>query len=122
MSEVSQKSQCYFLPESLLSRLMGDADLMKQVLDSCLPDLLANRLKYLELMDREAFGEARKTIHRIKGSALNSDFRALAVLAREIEDSLKSGYPEDAQARAEELSRVVDETVRAVEGYFRGPN
>jgi len=118
MLDTTYKTQELFAPKTLLSRLMDDEELMKQVLDACLPDLTANHNRFVAELESDAFSEAIRTIHTIKGSAQNSDLKSLALLAKEIEEALKEERPEDAWAMREELSRVVGDSVQAVEGYF----
>ncbi len=109
-----------FAPETLLSRLMNDVDLMRQVLDACLPDLSSNVELFAAQLAEDNLVEARRTIHSMKGSAQNSDLRALAALTLEIENALKNGDAGFARERQEELSSVVGDSIRAVEGYFAG--
>lgn len=118
MSLSNYKLHELFASETLRSRLMDDEDLMKQVLDACLPDLQANGKIFSNQMEQGSFTEARRTIHSIKGSAQNSDLKVLAVLAGEIEESLREGRYDAACERRGELSKVVGDSVEAVEGYF----
>ncbi|MBK1878025.1 Hpt domain-containing protein [Pelagicoccus mobilis] len=118
MSEPAYKSQELFVPELLLSRLMEDRDLMREVLDACLPDLRTNHRLFSSQLESGDLREALRTIHTIKGSAQNADLKSLAFLARDIEEHLKNGQAVEALALLGELSRVVGASVQAVEGYF----
>lgn len=118
MSETLYTSQELFLPEKLLSRLMNDESLLKEVLEACLPDLVRNNDAFENQMNSGDFPEATRTIHTIKGSAQNADLKRLALLSRDIETALSEGRTENAQSLKAELSRVVGETVQEVEGYL----
>ncbi|MDQ8183226.1 Hpt domain-containing protein [Pelagicoccus sp. SDUM812005] len=118
MPDATYKDLKLFVPESLLSRLMDDRDLMLQVLEACLPDLRNNLERFREQLAAGDVKEARRTVHSIKGSAQNSDLRALAALTLEIEDSLKEGDEGFARAKVGELADVIENTIREIQGYF----
>lgn len=118
MSKSPHTSKELFLPESLLSRLMDDKELMKEVLDACMPDLASNYLRFLAQLEEGVVEDAVRTIHSIKGTAQNADLKALAVLSREVEECLRRGQLERVRMMLEELSTVVEGSVQAVEGYF----
>lgn len=118
MSDLAYTKQKLFVPETLLSRLMDDEDLMKMVLEACLPDLGLNLERFKGQLEDGEITEATRTIHSMKGSAQNSDMKALALLALHIEDLLKAGEIEAAKSLEGELSRIVGESIQSVEGYF----
>ncbi|EDY83642.1 Hpt domain protein [Verrucomicrobiia bacterium DG1235] len=118
MSELSYKAHKFFIPETLLSRLMDDEDLMKEVLDACLPDLNDNVKLFSQQLEDGLYKEATRTIHTIKGSAQNSDLKALSLLSLEIEDALYSGLVDKARSLRPDLDEVVGNSIQAVERYF----
>lgn len=120
MQNPTSKKLKLFVPESLLSRLMDDEALVKEVLDACLPDLLNYLERFRKQLSEGDLDEARRSVHSIKGSAKNSDLRALASVASEIEDALAAGNEDVAWAKEGELAEVMRESIRAVEGYFPG--
>lgn len=118
MPDATYKDLKLFVPESLLSRLMDDRDLMLQVLEACLPDLRNNLERFREQLAAGDLKEARRTVHSIKGSAQNSDLRALAALTLEIEDSLKEGDGTIARDREAEFVALVEGTVNEITRCF----
>lgn len=118
MYEASYKDLRLFVPESLLSRLMDDEELMRQVLDACLLDLGSNLELFKSQLASGDLVEACRIVHSMKGSAQNSDLKALASLTMEIEEALKNGDSDFARDRQEDLSSVVEDSIRAVEGYI----
>lgn len=118
MSELAYTKQKLFIPETLLSRLMDDEALMKMVLEACLPDLGLNLERYKNQLEKGEIEEATRTIHSMKGSAQNSDMKALAHLAMHLEDLLKAGEIGAAKSLEGELERIVGESIQSVEGYF----
>lgn len=118
MHDANNKKLELFVPESLLSRLMDDRDLMKQVLEACLPDLGRNLERYQAQLAIGDLKEALRTVHSIKGSAQNSDMRALAAVAVEIEDALREGDREYARNREGEFVTVVEDTLHEVKRCF----
>lgn len=118
VSEETYKGRKLFIRESLLNRLMGDEDLVKQVLAACLLDLSSKLERFRQQLAEDSLVEARRTIHSIKGSAQNSDLAALLEISKEIEDLLSDGQSEKALSLQGELSQVVGESIRVVEQYL----
>lgn len=118
MSSKPHNNEPLFVAESLLSRLMDDHDLVKQVLDACTVELSSNLDLFQQRLSEGNVEEARRMIHTIKGSAKNTDLRSLATLSSEIEDDLRDGDLEKARGLATELSLVVVDSLAAVDRYF----
>ncbi len=103
--------------EALLERLMGDEDLMTDVLREFLentPALISKLRKALEAGDDE---EARGLAHTLKGSAANLSANILMGFAAEAETALRAGNPGRAKALMEEIEEAFGELKAEVEGY-----
>ncbi|MDQ8187956.1 Hpt domain-containing protein [Pelagicoccus sp. SDUM812002] len=118
MTEENPTPPRLFAAETLRWRLMNDEDLMKDVMDACLIDLSSNFDRFAKQLTEGQIEEASKTAHAIKGSAQTSDLKALALLAAEIETALLSGDTAVAQGRLGALSKLVEDSIRAVKEYF----
>ncbi|MDQ8196878.1 Hpt domain-containing protein [Pelagicoccus enzymogenes] len=118
MKDSSRHELKLFAAESLLSRLMDDEELMRQVLQACLQDLSRNFELLKSSVEAGDESTASKVAHTLKGSAKNADLRALAAIALEIEEGLKAGDRVGVERRLEDLSTVVRDSIREVERYL----
>lgn len=117
---ISAKYKDYGLldKEELLSRLMDDEDLAKQVLEACLPELQQKLEIFQGQLDDQSSMEAVKTIHSIKGTALNSGLTALSHVSRDIESALKEERRELVDSLRDDFVAVGQATVQELQAYL----
>lgn len=120
MQETNNDSTQLFDSESLRSRLMGDDELVSQVLEACVPDINANFKDFVEAVESGRWEDATLRIHAMKGASQNADLTAVSLLTLEIEQSLRSGESEFAKESVERLEEMVGATIGAVRDYLNG--
>jgi two-component system sensor histidine kinase/response regulator len=93
---------------ALLDRLMGDADLVKQIMAIFLDDM-PKQIQSLEtLLDRRDAESAGKQAHAIKGAAANVGGMAFSAVAAEMENAGNLGRADEIAALRPELRRQFD--------------
>lgn len=118
MIQQSLDSASLFDAESLKSRLMGDEELVVQVLEACLPDINANFRDFVEALESGDFSTATQRIHAMKGASQNADLAAVAQLTLRIEDALRAGETKFAEDNVVRLERIVGQTIAEVRRYL----
>jgi HPt (histidine-containing phosphotransfer) domain-containing protein len=91
--------------QALSARLMGDTDLIKQIIAGFLEDMpkqIQSLKGHIERRDAEAAG---KQAHTIKGAAANAGGLALSAVAGEMEKASRSGGRDGIAALLPELKR-----------------
>lgn len=100
-----------FDSENLRSRLMGDEELVAQVLEACVPDINANFRDFAEAIELGNLDAATFRIHAMKGASQNADLSAVSSLTSRIEQSLRRGESAFARDSVTLLESVVGETM-----------
>ncbi|MBK1878022.1 Hpt domain-containing protein [Pelagicoccus mobilis] len=118
MQDSTHDSPRLFDSESLRSRLMGDDELVAQVLEACVPDINANFKDFAEALESGEMKDATLRIHAMKGASQNADLTAVSLLALEIEQSLRAGQSRFARENVERLEEMVGETIGEVRRYL----
>jgi PAS domain S-box-containing protein len=93
---------------ALSARLMGDADLIKEIIAGFLKDMPKQIQSLKRHIDRRDAGSAGKQAHAIKGAAANAGGMALSAVAGKMEKAGKAGQWEEIAALMPELKRQFD--------------
>ncbi|MBD5782128.1 Hpt domain-containing protein [Pelagicoccus sp. NFK12] len=104
--------------ESLKSRLMGDEELVAQVLEACVPDINANFRDFALAIQSGEVETATVRIHAMKGASQNADLVAVSELTQQIESSLRAGDTEFARQSVDRLEELVGQTIGEVRRYL----
>lgn len=107
-----------FDSESLKSRLMGDEELVAQVLEACVPDINANFRDFVDAIESGEIRDATRRIHAMKGASQNADLKAVSDLTLCIEQSLRDGETEFARSSVAQLEEMVGQTILEVRRYL----
>ncbi len=107
-----------FDSENLKSRLMGDEELVAQVLEACVPDINANFRDFVEAIQSGEVSDATVRIHAMKGASQNADLAAVSDLTQRIEESLRSGETGFALESIDRLEEMVGQTIGEVRQYL----
>ena len=94
---------------ALLDRLMGDEDLVQEVLRMSLDNLPQHIQKLQEALNAGDAPAARMAAHSIKGMAGNLSAETLRALAGEIEDAAEVGDLDTVRARMDEVKMVYEQ-------------
>jgi PAS domain S-box-containing protein len=94
--------------QALSARLMGDADLLQEIIIGFLEDMPRQIQALKRHIDRHDAGSAGNQAHAIKGAAANAGGMALSAVAGEMEKAGKAGRPEEIAALMPELERQFD--------------
>jgi len=89
---------------TLLSRLMGDKNLVKRVVDGFLSDMPRQLEALAKFVEAGSAAAIEDQAHRIKGAAANVGAEAMRAVALEMEQAGESGAVEIAQARMPDLT------------------
>jgi PAS domain S-box-containing protein len=101
----SVQGQVVFDRPALLARLMGDRDLVKEIIAVFLEDMPRQIQKLRLHIEQGDAGSAGEQAHAIKGAAANVGGLALSAVASELEKSGRAGRLEAAAALLPELER-----------------
>lgn len=118
MQENADDSLQLFDSESLRSRLMGDDELVSQVLEACVPDINANLKDFVDALESGRWDDATRRIHAMKGASQNADLTAVSRLTLEIEQSLRAGESSFALESVERLEDMVGATIGEVRRFL----
>jgi signal transduction histidine kinase/CheY-like chemotaxis protein/HPt (histidine-containing phosphotransfer) domain-containing protein len=91
--------------QAFFTRLMGDEDLVKDIIAGFLKDMPKQLQSLKSHIDRRDAGAAGKQAHTIKGAAANAGGMALSAVAGEMEKAGKAGQLEEIAALMPELKR-----------------
>ncbi|MCX6564127.1 MAG: PAS domain S-box protein [Candidatus Aminicenantes bacterium] len=91
--------------QALSARLMGDEDLLREIIAVFLEDMPKQLQALKKHIDQLDAGSAGNQAHTIKGSAANVGGMALSAAAGEMEKAGKTGRPEEIAALMPELER-----------------
>jgi CheY-like chemotaxis protein/HPt (histidine-containing phosphotransfer) domain-containing protein len=94
--------------QALSDRLMGDANLVKEILAGFLNDMPKQLQSLKRCIDRRDAGSAGKQAHAIKGAAANTGGMALSAVAGKMEKAGQAGQMEEIAALMPELERQFD--------------
>jgi len=94
--------------QALSARLMGDADLLQEIIIGFLEDMPRQIQALKRHIDRHDAGSAGNQAHAIKGAAANAGGMALSAVAGEMEKAGKAGRPEEIAVLMPELERQFD--------------
>jgi PAS domain S-box-containing protein len=94
--------------QALSARLMGDADLVKEITAGFLIDMPKQLQSLKGHIDRRDAGAAGKQAHTIKGAAANAGGMALSAVAGKMEKAGKAGQLDEIAALMSELKRQFD--------------
>lgn len=118
MQDTQNDSPQLFDSESLRSRLMGDDELVSQVLEACVPDINANFKDFVEAVEAKKWDDATRRIHAMKGASQNADLKAVSLLTMQIEQSLRAGELDFALKNLDRLEDMVGETIGEVRRFL----
>lgn len=118
MNDQPCDSLTLFDSENLKSRLMGDEELVAQVLEACVPDINANFRDFVEAIESGEINTATIRIHAMKGASQNADLTAVSELTQRIESSLRAGETEFARGSVDQLEEMVGQTIGEVRRYL----
>ena len=111
MEEKNEKGFLYMDQEGLMTRMRGNAKLVKRLLDTFLADQEMEKLIGFVADDNRE--EANKSTHAIKGVAGNLSLTALFEASKELEADLKAGA--DVKDLFETYKTTYQKTREAVE-------
>lgn len=117
MAASRKETKLLFDSSGLRARLMGDDELLVQVIESCVPDINANVREYASAITKGDARTATQCIHAIRDVSQNADLEALSALACRIEDSLLAGETAYAIENVERLEQTVGETLIAIRDF-----
>ncbi|MDQ8187959.1 Hpt domain-containing protein [Pelagicoccus sp. SDUM812002] len=118
MSDQSSDSITLFDSKNLESRLMGDGELVSQVLEACVPDINANFRDFALAIEAGEIGLATLRIHAMKGASQNADLSAVSNLTFRIEKSLRGGDSKFALDSVDLLANMVSQTIGEIRSYL----
>jgi len=94
--------------QALSARLMGDEDLLREIIAVFLEDMPKQLQALKKHIDRHDAGSAGNQAHAVKGAAANVGGMAFSAAAGEMEKAGKAGRPEEIAALMPELERQFD--------------
>ena len=118
MEKPINASSQLFDAESLRSRLMGDDELVSQLLEACVPEINANFRDFVEALEEGNWDTAERRIHAMKGASQNADLVALSALTLTIERSLREGDSSVALQEVERLQQTLEATIGELRRYL----
>ncbi len=118
MNDLPSKKPKLFDAQNLRSRLMGDEELVAQVLDACVPEINANFRDFVDAIQSGEVATATVRIHAMKGASQNSDLTAVSLLTQRIEASLRAGETRFALESVDRLEALVGETIGEVRRFL----
>lgn len=100
--------------ESLMDRLMGDPELLRDVVEAFLEDMPNQFVLLRRHVDTEDPASAALYAHSIKGASANVSAEALRVWADKLEDSCRAGDFATARGLLTELSALFEQVSQAM--------
>lgn len=104
--------------DQLTKRLLGDSDLVNQILEESILALPRSFTRFSTLLDEGHLDEAKGEIHAMKGMALNASFRRLGSMASEVESNLDEGNPDYLRQMRGQLESILCMSLEAARRYL----